>query len=399
MWEAYATYQDASGVWHDGPSVHFSVGASSSGCGGQSPDGGGSPDGSVTTPSTAGFFHTSGADIVDANGNVVRLTGLSWFGLETPNYTMHGLWQHRTIASYLDQIKMLGYNVIRVPYSNQLFDAGSTPNGIDYSANTDLVGLTGPQILDRLVDEAGKRDLRIILDRHRPDSGAQSELWYTSQYSESRWISDWQMLATKYKGNTTVIGADLHNEPHGSATWGDNNMATDWRLAAQRAGNAILAVNSDWLIIVEGVEKAGGIAGWWGGNLSQAGQYPVVLNVANRVVYSPHDYPASVYQQPWFNDPFDPTTLPGVWDKYWGYLVAQKTAPVWVGEFGTKYQTTKDQEWLKALVSYMGTNGISFAFWSWNPDSGDTGGILQDDWMTVNSDKQAVLQPLLAPPL
>jgi endoglucanase len=66
----------------------------------------------------------------------------------------------------------------------------------------------------------------VILDRHRPDSGSQSELWYTSRYSEARWIADWQMLARRYAGNTTVIGADLHNEPHGPATWGDGNQAT-----------------------------------------------------------------------------------------------------------------------------------------------------------------------------
>ena len=37
------------------------------------------------------------------------------------------------------------------------------------------------------------------------------------------------------------VSTDLHNEPHGPATWGDGNTANDWRLAAERAGNAILA--------------------------------------------------------------------------------------------------------------------------------------------------------------
>ena len=94
--------------------------------------------------------------------------------------------------------------------------------------------------MDKVVQYCGQIGLRIILDRHRPDSGGQSELWYTSAYSEARWISDWQMLANRYKGNSTVVGADLHNEPHGSACWGCGNQQTDWRLAAQRAGNAIL---------------------------------------------------------------------------------------------------------------------------------------------------------------
>src|SRR4029079_998853 len=114
--------------------------------------------------------------------------------------------------------------------------AGSTPNGIDFGKNADLVGLNGLQIMDKLIEGAGKRGLKVVLHRHRPDSGAQSELWYTGAYPETRWISDWKMLATRYKGNTTVVGFDLHNEPHGTATWGTDVTSTDWRLAAERAG-------------------------------------------------------------------------------------------------------------------------------------------------------------------
>ena len=342
------------------------------------------------------YLHTSGATIVDSQGTPVRLTGVSWFGLETSNYCPHGLWA-RSMDSMLDQIKSLGYNMIRVPYCNQLFDPGSTPNGIDYNLNPDLQGLTGLQILDKLVAGAGQRGLKIVLDRHRPDSGSQSALWYTSQYPEARWIADWQMLAARYLGNDTVVGCDLHNEPHGDADWGSGNLATDWRLAAERAGNAILSVNPNLLIIVEGIEHVGNDYYWWGGNLSLAGQDPVQLAVPNQLVYSPHDYCASVYNQPWFSDPSYPSNLPAVWDAHWGYLAKNNVAPIWIGEFGTMDQTTSDQQWFRTLANYIQGNGLSFAFWCWNPDSGDTGGILQNDWQTVNQDKQSVLQPLLAP--
>jgi aryl-phospho-beta-D-glucosidase BglC (GH1 family) len=289
--------------------------------------------------------------------------------------------------------------MIRVPFCSQLFDTGSTPNSVDANQNPDLQGLTGPQLLDKFVAAAGARGLRIVLDRHRPDSGAQSELWYTAQYSEQRWISDWTALAQRYRGNPTVIGFDLHNEPHGKATWGDGNLATDWRLAAERAGNAILAVNPDLLIIVEGVESYQNNYYWWGGNLGAAGTAPVRLDVAHRLVYSPHDYPASVYAQPWFSAPDYPANLASLWEARWGYLVTQNLAPIWIGEFGTKYQTDVDRKWLQSLVSYIGDQGLSFSYWSLNPDSGDTGGILQDDWKTVNADKLAAIAPALAPPL
>jgi endoglucanase len=357
-----------------------------------------------------GFWHTNGTQILDANNQPVRIAGVSWFGMETANYAPHGLWT-RDYRSMLDQIKSLGYNSIRLPFSNQLFDAGSTPNSIDFSSgkNTDLQGLNGLGIMDKLVAYSGQIGLKIILDRHRPDSGSQSPLWYTAQYSEQRWINDWTMLARRYAGNPTVIGADLHNEPHDAACWGCGDQATDWRLAAERAGNAILAVNPNWLIFVEGNEcyGPGGVTEpnpaaectWWGGNLMGARDFPVRLNVPGRLVYSAHDYPASVFAQRWFSDPNYPNNLPGVWDHFWGYLKKGGTAPLWVGEFGTRLATTSDQQWLSALVSYMGTgaSGFDWSFWSWNPNSGDTGGILNDDWTTVNQAKHSRLVPIQFP--
>ncbi|MEY4579034.1 MAG: hypothetical protein RL701_3737 [Pseudomonadota bacterium] len=350
----------------------------------------------MMVPSSTGYLHTQGGKLLDSKNQVVRITGISWFGMETSNYAPHGLWM-RALPDFLDQIKTLGYNTLRLPFCSQLFDPGTKPNGIDASKNPDLQGLTGLALMDKIVAGAKSRGLKVILDRHRPDSNAQSELWYTSAYSEQRLIDDWKMLATHYKGDATVIGFDLHNEPHGAATWGDGNMMTDWRLAAERIGNAVLAVNPDLLIIVEGVEKYQDTGGWWGGNLRGAKTAPVRLSVANRLVYSSHDYPQSVFAQPWFSAPDYPNNLPKVWHDAWGYLAEEDSAPVWVGEFGTKLQTDVDKKWLQSLVTYMKDKGMSFAFWSLNPNSGDTGGILQDDWMTVSQEKQALVQPGLAP--
>ena len=60
-----------------------------------------------------------------------------------------------------------------------------------------------------------------------------------------------------------------------------------------------------------------------------------MLNLPNHVVYSPHDYPASVSSQTWFSDPNYPNNLPAVWNQFWGYLYQQNIAPVWLGEFGS----------------------------------------------------------------
>ena len=352
----------------------------------------------------SGYFHTSGNRILDSGNQPVRIAGVNWFGFETGTYVVHGLWT-RDYRSMLDQIKAEGFNTVRLPYSNQMFDAGSMPNSIDFSGgkNADLAGRTPIEAMDRIIAYAGSISLKVILDRHRPDSGAQSALWYTSRYSEARWIADWKMLAARYAGNTTVIGADLHNEPHDPATWGDGNQATDWRLAAERAGNAILSVNPNWLIIVEGVECTSGECNWWGGNLRRAGSSPVRLDVPNRLVYSPHDYPNDVFAQPWLRHPNFPANLPAHWDANWGYVFKQGTAPVLLGEFGTKLNDESDRQWLTTLTGYLrhsaqfGADSISWTYWSWNPNSGDTGGILNDDWTTVNQAKDDLLDPIKRP--
>src|SRR5215469_7212445 len=89
-----------------------------------------------------GPLRTERARIVDQTGNVVYLTGLSWFGMETGTFCPHGLWA-RNWQQMLDQIVHCGFNSIRLPYSNQVFQARSTPNGIDFTKNPDLQGLTG----------------------------------------------------------------------------------------------------------------------------------------------------------------------------------------------------------------------------------------------------------------
>ncbi|HEY3310074.1 MAG TPA: glycoside hydrolase family 5 protein [Anaerolineales bacterium] len=351
---------------------------------------------SITTPSNR--LRTSGNKILDASSKEVGFSGLNWFGFETPTNVVDGLWS-RNWSSILDQIKTRGYNVIRLPFSNAMLKPGVMPAGVNYTLNPDLDGLTSLQVMDRIIAGAGARDLKIILDNHRstPGGGPQAGgLWYTNEYSESGWIDDWKMLATRYKYSSAVIGMDLRNEPH-EACWGCGDPAKDWRLAAEKAGNAILSVNPNVLIIVEGVSQNNNQYTWWGANLIGARDYPVRLDVPDRLVYSIHEYPGTVYPQPWFTDPSYPDNLPAIWDKFWGYLVKDNIAPVLIGEFGTRYETEKDRQWLQTFQRYIQLNKLSWVFWSLNPNSGDTGGLLLDDWTSIHPLKHAILRQIQYP--
>lgn len=345
----------------------------------------------------AGSLRAAGSALVNAAGQEVHLTGANWFGMETETFAPHGLWI-RNWRDMLDQMVQAGFNTLRLPFSNQFLDPATYPLGINYGINPDLQGLNGIQLLDTIIGGAGQRGLKVILDRHRPDIRAQTALWYTDQVPEARWIADWQTLAARYRGIPTVIGADLHNEPHTPATWGDGNLGTDWRLAAERAGDAILAVNPEWLVIVEGIQQYGDMWACWGGNLAGARDHPVRLSRPDKLVYSPHDFGPSIAWQSWFSAPEFPANLPQVWQAQWAYLRLEGIAPVWLGEFGGR-SVGQDVEgtWQRTLVAFLTKHRISYAYWAWNPDSGDTGGILENDWRSLNQPKLQILSAFQAP--
>lgn len=346
---------------------------------------------------------TSGARIVDRDGHEVVLQGVNWFGFETAAHLPHGLWV-RDYVEMLKQIKELGFNTIRLPYSLQAMRSAEAVQPITTGGmNAALKGKTPLEAMDVIIDEAANQGLLILLDNHSSvDDGFTNPHWFgNGGYTEADWISTWEMLATRYRDRPNILGADLKNEPHGNSSWGKGGP-TDWQRAATLAGNAVVAIAPDWLIIVEGTEKPapGGHLeqNWWGGNLEGVRAKPVELTVPNRVVYSAHEYGPGVYAQSWFRDPNVSQVLAGRWSDGWGYIVDQGIAPVLIGEFGAKNVdiASPEGQWINQLVDYLATKHMSWTYWSWNPNSGDTGGILLDDWRTVNQDKQALLDRLMA---
>ncbi|MET0693250.1 MAG: cellulase family glycosylhydrolase [Propionibacteriaceae bacterium] len=347
------------------------------------------------TDHALGWLHTEGARIVSADQTDVRIRAVSWFGLETETCAPHGL-DVLSVDAAMTAIAGMGFNTLRIPFSTACLTARAS-TGIDLTLNPDLVGATPLELLDSIVSRAGDHHLSVILDRHRLNSAGQSELWYDATYPETRWIADWTMLAQRYATDDTVIGADLQNEPHGAACWACGDPARDWAAAATRAGNAVLAVNPHWLILVEGVERqAGGDNAWWGGGLTDARQAPIALEQPDRVVYAPHAYPPSIFNQPWFDDPGYPDNLPPLWDRTWGYLQREDLAPVLLGEFGSKLKTGKDEAWMSTMVGYLNDHDLSFGYWAFNPDSSDTGGLVKKDWVTLEQAKLNALAPLFS---
>ncbi len=366
---------------------------------------------------SAGWWHTSGNQILDANNQPVRIAGVNWYGFENQHQVVQGLWaqDYRVV---LNAIKNNGYNTIRLPFSNQMVEEGDSfvPDNIQFSVNgapinTDLMGLTSLQVMDKVIGYAGQIGLKIILDNHRSTAGdggteKYSYLWYDNNYPEGIWIEDWKKLVRRYLHDPTVVGVDLRNEPHnpeGSTTagvcWGCGG-SNDWQLGAQRGGNAVLRINSDLLIFVEGTDCYRDECTWWGGNLAGVQDHPVVLDVPNRLVYSAHEYGPTLSQQPWFDSNTTVESLGSRFSHFWGYISEQERAPVWVGEFGTSNKNIdidnvvagSQGQWFQTMIGYLRTHReIGWTYWAINGE--DDYGLLLKTYQPIfsNALKQRAL--------
>ena len=334
----------------------------------------------------SGFWHAEGSRIVTASGASVRISGVNWSGFETTNMVPGGL-KLQDYRNILRSVHAAGYNTVRIPFSNQMIESPIVPSNIAFEdaagrpINSDLADLDAMGILDHIIDAAGQVGLKVILDNHRSEAGSSAEangLWYTDQYPETAWIADWTSLAARYKGNTTVIGFDLRNEPHnatrGGACWSCGG-STDWHLAAQRAGNAVLRINPSVLIFVEGTDTVGSESDFWGGNLAGVRTAPVHLSIPGRLVYSVHVYGPTEYAQSWFDAATTPASLAALYHRHWGFISESGIAPVWIGEFGTpnndadvaSTEPGSEGQWFQALVAYLQSHpNIGWSYWGIN---------------------------------
>lgn len=362
-----------------------------------------------------------GNQIVRPGGASVRLKAINWFGGESELFVPHGLWA-RNYKDIIDQIAEMGFNCVRLPFSGDLCTLNCiVPDGaINYLLNDDLIELSAIEVFDAIVQYFNEKQIWIVLDHHRAHAGDGADGAPIAEgYSLDQWKNSWKFMLNRYANLEFVLGADLHNEPY-RLEW------TTWAAYAEDAANTILGIAPHWLIFVEGVGRYGTSTYWWGGELSGVADRPVNLSVPNRLVYSVHEYGISVGSKSWLaEDNTMPTGWPynlyDVWHDHWGFIFEQNIAPIFIGELGGKFgvdgagnisntaNAQFERQWIYHLQRYMdgyftvdntkhldeNLQGMSFAYWSLNPNSGDTGGILQDDWLTKQSFKLELIRMML----
>jgi len=401
------------------------------------------------------WLHCRGNKIYDMYENEVWLTGANWFGFNCSENVFHGAWYD--VKKILTDIANRGINFLRVPISTELLyswmkgkpnkvSSVTASNNPSFTLNPDFYDpeTDGPknsmEIFDIIMGYCKELGIKVMIDVHSPDannSGHNYELWYgkatetAGVVTTQMWIDTLVWLTEKYKNDDTILAIDLKNEPHGKrgytgnkcpsdiAKWDNSKDENNWKYAAERCAKAILDVNPNMLIVIEGVEQypktekgytydtpdiwgATGDASpwysaWWGGNLRGVKDYPIDLGPLNsQIVYSPHDYGPSVYAQPWFEKNFTmQTLLDDYWYDTWAYIHDQNIAPLLIGEWGGHMDGGKNQKWMELLRDYIVQNRIHHTFWCINPNSGDTGGLVGNDWSTWDEAKYGLLKKAL----
>ena len=283
----------------------------------------------VPAPTTDDWLYTDGSKILDKDGKEVWLTGINWFGYNTGTNTFDGLWAcdlNTSLAAIADR----GFNLLRVPISTELiknWSNGNYPNAnFNQATNSYLVGMNSLEIFDYVVGQCRANGIKIMIDIHCAKTDAMGHnynVWYNGDISEKDYLDALAWMAGRYKNDDTIIAYDLKNEPHGKeyesprAKWDGSKDSDNWKYIAEKAATAVLNKNPNVLIMVEGIEiypkdiKTNGdfssknsgdyYYNWWGGNLRGVKDNPVNLGkYQNKLVYSPHDYGPTVYEQPWF---------------------------------------------------------------------------------------------------
>lgn len=333
---------------------------------------------------------------------VVRLRGINWFGLETADRALHGTWFGRKVEDILAEVRALGFDSLRIPVSPQTINPGFAVSSWALNAYQSGQAPTGREQLERLLVAAADAGFTVLLDFHtcHPDYLGQNLPGRPDGcegYTNEDWKSDLAKLATLAIPHAHVLGVDLVNEPY-KLTW------SQWRALAAQGAEAVLRANPRVLVFVEGVgglSYYGSYYPFWGGNLTEAASSPPQIP-ESRLVFSPHVYGPGISDQQYFSASNFPANMPAVWDSQFGHLVPRYAfAP---GEFGGFYDDTRkagEVAWNEAFVAYLATldrgGPTSFYYWALNANSGDTGGLYEDDWTTVVMRRVALLAPLLAP--
>jgi endoglucanase len=302
-------------------------------------------------PPSSNGLHVSGAQLLDANGSVVRLHGVDYSGTEYACIQGYGIFDGSTpTQSYVNNLLAAHVNEVRIPLNE---DCWLGVNGVSAAYG----GSNYQTAIDNWASLLIQNGITPILDLHWSAPGSQQATGQQPMPDSDHSIAFWQSVATRFAGRNQII-FDLYNEPYPSSwtCWRDGGSACNGVVSFPVAGmqslvNAVRnagATNVIMLGCLDYANTCNGYNGTWT-------QYRPT-DSANNLVASVHIYKgnACITAACWTSE----------------YLpILQAGNPVIAGEWGAyDYNGANyDQTFGTSLLDWFDNNHTSgYTAWTWN---------------------------------
>jgi len=276
-------------------------------------------------------------------------------------------------------LKELGINTVRLPLNFRHFESDGAP--FEYLE-------AGFARLSQMLGWCQAQGLYAILDLHavqgwqnpdwHSDNASRHALFWQDRHYQDRFVALWEELARRYKGNETVAGYNVMNEPVTGTPRGRfrNAYRSNWaplNAAYRRVVDAIRKIDPDHIIFLEGDLYSTRFSG-------------LEAPFADNLVYSSHNYNAAGFgpgAYPGTNggENWDAEKQSQVFEQQEGTQFSrQHGVPLWVGEFGSVYNGREDevQDRVRALDDQLAVfeqNGAHWTAWTYK-DVGTMGWVM-----------------------
>lgn len=331
----------------------------------------------MSLPLSRSYFTTRNHRLYYQNKTEFALKGINYAGFESYCNAPHGLWAH-DLDFYLDFVSTNEFNAIRLPFSYELtysLDNPPQPECVVQVADENCKTSIG-NLLQCFFQKALDRNIFILLDFHTINYMITEKP--LGPLRKNEFFGAWDRILDKFIEYPNLLGIDIKNEPHGDTTWNEwGSLVSDfishieWKYPDYKG-----------LYFVEGVQGDS----CWGGSFQDM-KNQIKLTKQN-IVFSPHTYGVSVLGDVAINYGSNE------FHEWFGFLSEKYDNAIVIGEAGGFF-TGEDLYWHMRYMNYLKSiHQTSTFYWSLNPDSADTRGILNDDWTTYNKDKLDFLKEL-----
>jgi endoglucanase len=323
-------------------------------------------------PAVVGPLHTSGNQVIQANGVPIILRGVVLEGLEASAQSA-GVTQNAVLEA-----KAWGANFVRVPLGEQFW----LSTNCDYAPGYQTT-------VDQVVNWITSQGMVALLDLHTNTVSGCEPGTEHNMADATQSPTFWSQVAGRYGSPSSpeynpLVAFDLYNEPHdiSDAVWLDGGQTTDtfspyetYQAAGmQQLYDAVRGSGAQSLVFVSGNN--------WANNPPS-----VPVNGTN-IVYAVHYYTCPTAAPPSCSNPnpYDPSQDLNLW------VPDSAFVPIAVTEFG--WPSDSDGTYLSNVIAFANAHGWGWSAYAWLQEN--WGGMDFENWL---SDGTAEPQPSGVPVL